>query len=327
MQSILGPAIQNIIDDHHENDLILFEKIQFQISKWKAEMLNAQPRPLHIKEVMEQWDERKNELLKEKPIALPPSFWAEQMGGFKKGEIICIAGRPQIGKTASLLYLIHTIAKKHNTLLYSADLSERALIQRLLCLETKFSLDHIQSGQLNEEMMEHLYRQSDQLYAMPLIINSEYFHYVHDYIINMESIIVREKIEVVMIDNITSFEDKGHEHHPKQVNKLIDQIKKIAEKYKVTILFTAPVSSSIEKEKGPKKPALQHLQPYGIIQQWADKVIFLYRPECYGYFQDEKGQSNYNKMEWILAKNKTGPTGHFLFDFNRNFGEIREIKS
>lgn len=95
----------------------------------------------------------------------------------------------------------------------------------------------------------------------------------------------------------------------------------------MTIIFTAPVSSSIEKEKGPKKPALQHLQPYGIIQQWADKVIFLYRPECYGYFQDEKGQSNYNKMEWILAKNKTGPTGHFLFDFNRNFGEIREIKS
>jgi len=326
MYPTLGSTIQNIIDQHDEDDHLLFEKIQVQLSKWKSEKLNIQSRPLHIKEVMEQWDQRKNELLKEEPITLPPSFWVEQMGSFKKGEIICIAGRPHMGKTASLLYLIQTIAKKHNTLLYSPDLSERALVQRMLCLETKFSLDHIQSGQLNEEMMRHLYYQSDQLYAMPLVINSDYFHNVHDYMINMESIIAKEKMEVVIIDNINSFEDQSHEHHPKQVNLLIDQIKKIAQKYKVTIIFTAPVSSSIEKEKGPKKPALQHLQPYGIIQQWADKIIFLYRPECYGYFQDENGLPNYNKLEWLLAKNKTGPTGQFLFDFNRNFGEIRELK-
>ncbi len=326
MKNELAPLIQGTLDSKHKDDFTLFQKIHDQLAKWKIAELNLQPKPLHIKEVMERWEASKNELSNEKTLMLPPSHWAEKMGGFRKGEIICLASRPQMGKTSSLLYLINTISKHHNTLFFTPDISERSIIQRMLAMASGITVDQIKSGKLTEDMLRHLYNSTSKIYEMPLLITGDYFLNLQDYTVYIESAILREKIDVVIIDNITSFENQGNEHHPKQVNQLLNEIKKLSQKHKVTFIFTAPVSPALEKEKGLKKPSLHHLQPYGAISQWADKIIFVYRPEYYGYSQDAQGQSTVNKMEWILAKNKIGPTGTFAFDFNRNFGEIREIQ-
>lgn len=242
-----------------------------------------------------------------------PGFDA-QFGGLVCGEFVVIGGRPGMGKTQLLVQLTLELSKTTPVLFFSYDLSAHHLTQRFMSAVSELSVNQIIYGQLSAEQRLKLSQEAQQLSSHQILLNETCHASIEEFKAICKQHVETEKIKVVVIDYLQLLsERKTRQNRDAELSFITRELKNLAKDLQICIVASSQLSRSLETRGGDRKPLLSDLRESGAIEQDADKVLFIYRPEYYGFMQDEFGNSTQSLVELIVAKNRTGYLGSIQF--------------
>lgn len=246
--------------------------------------------------------------------------------GWQPTDLIILAARPSVGKTAFALNLARNAAlhptKPTPVGFFSLEMSEGQLLQRMLSSESEIYLDRIQNGRLDDEWMKKLYENGLQKLAKALI-------YIDDTagitMLELRSKARRMKkkygVGLIIIDylQLMSGDSGKSDNREREIAKISRELKKLAKDIEIPIIALSQLSREVEKRgKGQKVPQLSDLRESGAIEQDSDMVMFLYRPPDDEVKEDADLR---NKGMVKIAKNRHGKLGDFVFKF---YGEVQK---
>lgn len=253
-----------------------------------------------------------------------------QFGGFRSGEFVVVGGRPAMGKTQFLVNLSLHISKTIPLLYVTLDLSGFLLTNRFISSISEIPVSDILQHKLSEEHKNRLASIGNEF--------SKHQLFIHDSCINAITVLktqcqkqVQENdIQVMIVDYLqlmTSFQHRN-KREP-EVSHISRELKNMAKEYNICVIASSQLSRAVEWRTGPegKRPQLSDLRESGAIEQDADKVLFIHRPEYYGIVEDHEGRNLINLAEIIVAKNKNGPLGYFWLEKDNDFTFFRNIKN
>ncbi len=242
-------------------------------------------------------------------------------GGFCLGDFIVIAARPSMGKTQLMVDLSLRFSKAGFSVHYfTFDLSKKALTDRFLSCESGISIQNLTHQTLNKEEKTKLIACEKSLTETVICISDDVQQSLTGFITLCVDLAVNKGVKVIVIDYLqllSTFRFKNNREQ--QIALITREIKKMAKTHKVCVIATSQLSRSVETRGGDKRPMLSDLRESGAIEQDADKVLFLYRPEYYHITEDENGNSIKGQMEIIVAKNKTGVISSTNLIVNEHF--------
>ncbi len=226
--------------------------------------------------------------------------------GFQNSEFIVIGARPSIGKTALALSMAANIAIRHKvpTGFFSLEMSEQAIMQRLIASEAKIRSNLIRSGFLSEMQISQIHDAVGEFYEAPLYIEASSEVKILDLRAQARKMIRQNGVRIIFIDYLTlvQAENKSIPRH-EQIAEISRSLKSLARELDIPVV----VLSQVKRETEGKKPTLADLRESGSIEQDADLVMFLHR--------DRNGEENRGEMpaaietELIVAKQRNGPIG------------------
>jgi replicative DNA helicase len=235
-------------------------------------------------------------------------------GGVAPGELVVIAARPGMGKSAFVLnILLHlgTIQKKGAAYL-TLEMNASTVIKRILANLSGIQFHHIHKANLTEDE------------AKTLLLCTEILNETKTYVIDkpptsvfeiaqmINRLVHKQNVELLIIDYIQLLSIYGNNNYvnrEQEISKICSLLKKLAIKHNVAIVLVSQLSRATETRGGARRPILSDLKDSGAIEQEADKVLFLYRPEYYGILANEDNESTKGVAEVIVAKNRNGPIG------------------
>ena len=230
--------------------------------------------------------------------------------GWQLSDLIIIAARPAMGKTAFVLSMARNIAVDHEqgVAFFSLEMSSVQLMMRLIIAETGLSGNDIKSGRLTPEQWRHLESATRPLGSAPLFIDDTPALSVFEFRSKARRLKIHHDIKIIIIDYLqlmTGNQDsKGNREQ--EVAFISRTLKAIAKELNVQIIALSQLSRATEMRGGSKRPQLSDLRESGAIEQDADIVAFIHRPEYYGINQDENGMPTAGLAEIIIAKHRNG---------------------
>lgn len=246
--------------------------------------------------------------------------------GWQNGELIILASRPAMGKTASMLYFAKMAAKAgKSAAIYSLEMSDVSLGDRLILSECEIEIDKFKSGYLNDEDWEQFYGAKEILKQLPIYVDDKPIVTMNYIRANSKILKKRGKCDIIFADYLQladmSMEEKGR-NRENEVSAATRQAKLLAKELNVPFILLSQLNRSSDKEKGKDfRPVLSNLRESGAIEQDADIVIFVYRPDYY----DIKGDDNVSLAglgEYIIAKNRNGACRTIPFKHNESLTKI-----
>lgn len=255
----------------------------------------------------------------------------ELTSGWQRSDMIVIAARPAMGKTAFVLSMARNTAVDFNmgVAIFSLEMSSVQLVKRLISSETKISAEKLRKGQLAEHEFQQLFSQVAKLSTAPLYIDDTPGISVFDLRAKCRRLKMQHDIQMVIIDYLqlmTAGGTKGSGNREQEISTISRSIKEIAKELNIPIIALSQLSRSVETRGGDKKPMLSDLRESGAIEQDADIVGFLYRPEYYGLMQDENGESNQGVGEVIIAKHRNGALDSVRLRFVSHYARFENFE-
>jgi replicative DNA helicase len=243
--------------------------------------------------------------------------------GFQRSDLIIVAGRPSMGKTAFCLNLAHNIAASYKlpVAFFSLEMSKEQLTQRLLASEAQIESSYLRTGRLSQTQWEPLSRAIGILSEMPIYIDDT----PNITVTQMRSQSRRLQAEIgtelglIVIDYLQLMEGAG-DNRVQELSKITRQLKGLARELSVPVIALSQLSRGVEARTN-KRPMLSDLRESGSIEQDADLVIMLYRDEYYSPDTPDRGIA-----EVIIAKHRNGPTGTAKLLFNPQFTKFQNLK-
>ncbi len=288
----------------------------------------------HIKEV-----DRRVQLHKKGEMTGIPTglvYLNKYTNGWKPGELIVLASRPAMGKTAVGLNLFTktaAIAKKH-ILFFSLEMDDLSLADRLICSYGGINADHLKSGSLTESEFAKYHDSSALIQQLPIYIDDTARADIKHITAIGRSKRRKGQCDMIIIDYlqlIESAQDKySFKNREQAVSEMSRGLKLLAKELKIPIILLAQLSRAVESRPGDKRPILADLRESGAIEQDADMVIFPYRPTVYGITEDGSGNSLDGVIILGISKNRSGRIGDvyakhsqdltqfFDFDYDNN---------
>ncbi len=241
------------------------------------------------------------------------------IGGFLPGELIVIGGRPGMGKTQFLVNLTMKISEQVPVLYVNNELSEQALAFRFISLLADVDLSIVYNNELEKEEKERIKMLETSKKNNSVFIHHEYHLHVHRF----ESICrkpIEDGVKVIFLDYLQLLvSEKSSEEREEAMSYVIRELKKLAREKEVCVVVSSQLSRNVEYRGGAKRPELYDLRDGGAIEEEADKVLLLYRPEYYNITYDENGEPNDGLTELIVAKNKNGKLGYAKLKVDDSF--------
>lgn len=230
--------------------------------------------------------------------------------GWQKSELVIIAARPSMGKTAFALSMARNMAIDHNkrVAIFSCEMSSIQLVNRLIIAETDIPGDKIKNGRLNEEEWKQLDTRIKKLVQAPIFIDDTPAISIFELRAKCRRLMAQHKLDIVIVDYLQLMsgpENAGSREQ--EVSTISRALKSIAKELNVPILALSQLNRSVEMRGGTKRPLLSDLRESGAIEQDADMVVFIHRQEKFGIPAFEDGSSTKGIAEIILAKNRNGP--------------------
>ena len=257
--------------------------------------------------------------------------------GWQPSDLIIIAARPAMGKTAFVLSLARNISVDFNrgVAFFSLEMSAEQLITRLIVSESGFDSRTIKSGKLNSEQWAHLEKSIVPLQNAPLYIDDTPALSIFEFRSKARRLKVQYDIQLIIIDYLQLMtgpnETKGNREQ--EVSAISRSLKAIAKELNIPIIALSQLNRSVETRGGNKRPQLSDLRESGAIEQDADIVAFIHRPEYYGLTHDESGIPIVpGTAEIIIAKHRNGATDIINLKFRAeqarftNFDEIPDME-
>ena len=251
--------------------------------------------------------------------------------GWQRSDMIVIAARPAMGKTAFVLSMARNTAVDYNmgVALFSLEMSSVQLVKRLIASEARLSAEKLRKGDLREHEFQQLHSRITKLATAPIYIDDTPGISVFDLRAKCRRLKMQHNIDIVIIDYLqlmTAGGSKGSGNREQEISTISRSIKEIAKELNVPVVALSQLSRSVEQRGGDKRPVLSDLRESGAIEQDADIVSFIYRPEYYGFLQDEDGNSNQGVGEIIVAKHRNGALDRVRLRFIGEYARFDNIE-
>lgn len=248
--------------------------------------------------------------------------------GWQKSELVIIAARPSMGKTAFALSMARNMAIDHNkhVAIFSCEMSSIQLVNRLIIAETDIPGDKIKNGRLSEEEWKQLDTRIKKLVQAPIFIDDTPAISIFELRAKCRRLMAQHKLDIVIVDYLQLMsgpENAGSREQ--EVSNISRSLKSIAKELNVPILALSQLNRSVEMRGGTKRPLLSDLRESGAIEQDADMVVFIHRQDKFGIPTFEDGSSTKGIAEIILAKNRNGPVDDVRLRFREEKAQFVDI--
>ena len=234
------------------------------------------------------------------------------INGFGDGRLYIVAGRPGMGKTSFLgALLLNAFKAGKKTAFFNMEMGDQELMDRIIALKTGIPYENINRTGLTEKEWKNFYDNTADLQNDSIFIDSEPGLTIPSLRSKIRRLKATKNIDMVIVDylGLLRIAEKTNFGRYEEVSKICAELKSMAKEFSIPIIVASQLNRSVETRGGDRRPELQDLRDSGSIEQDADVVMFLYRPEYYGLLIDEKGDSTENRAEVIVAKNRSGKTG------------------
>jgi replicative DNA helicase len=253
--------------------------------------------------------------------------------GWQKSDLIILAARPGMGKTAFTLALARNAAVDLNkpVAVFSLEMSSNQLVSRLISMETEIDSEKLRKGTLLEREWKHLTKNVDNLQKAPIFVDDTPAIGIFELRAKCRKLKAKQDIQMIIIDYLQlmtgNSDGKGGGNREQEISYISRSLKGIAKELNVPIIALSQLSRAVETRGGAKRPMLSDLRESGAIEQDADMVVFLYRPEYYQLTEDEDGNDCRGLAEVIIAKNRHGALKTVKIRFIPNFAKFVDLDS
>jgi replicative DNA helicase len=235
--------------------------------------------------------------------------------GWQNTDLIILAARPSVGKTAFALNLARTAAlnpmKPTAVAFFSLEMSAGQIVQRILSAESEIWLEKIARGKLEEHEMKQLYAKGiERLASAPIFIDDSAALNIFELRAKCRRLKNKHNVGMIIIDYLQLMSGAGENRNmnrEQEISRISRDLKGLAKELNIPVIALSQLSREVEKRKdGNKMPQLSDLRESGAIEQDADMVMFLYRPEYYDITANEFGESNKGETHVRIAKHRNG---------------------
>jgi len=251
--------------------------------------------------------------------------------GWQKSDLIIIAARPAMGKTAFVLSMAKNMAIDYNipVAVFSLEMSNVQLANRLIMNVCEIDGEKIKNGRLENDEWERLDRKLKDLDGAPIYIDDTPSLSVFELRSKARRLVKEHKIKIIIIDYLQLMNASGMNFgsREQEVSIISRSLKGLAKELDIPIIALSQLNRGVESRTGHegKRPQLSDLRESGAIEQDADMVCFIHRPEYYKITEDENGNSLLGIGEIIIAKHRNGATGDIQLKFKKNFAKFQNL--
>ena len=251
--------------------------------------------------------------------------------GWQNSDLIIIAARPAMGKTAFVLSMAKRIAvdMRIPVAMFSLEMSNVQLVKRLMVNVCEITGDKMKSGQLESYEWGQLDNRIRQLYDAPFYVDDTPSLSVFELRTKARRLVREHGVQLILIDYLQLMNASGMSFGSRQeeVSNISRSLKGLAKELNIPIVALSQLNRSVEKRDGDdgKRPQLSDLRESGAIEQDADMVCFIHRPEYYKIFQDEKGRNLRGMAEFIIAKHRNGAVDTVLLRFKSEYARFQDV--
>lgn len=242
--------------------------------------------------------------------------------GWQNSDLVIIAARPAMGKTAFVLSMAKSMAMDFNlpVAIFSLEMSKVQLLNRLIVNHCEIENEKIKRGDLSADEWRILTERVSDLYQAPLYLDDTAGLSVFDLRSKARRLVREHDVKMIIIDYLqlmTASGMKSNANREQEVSMISRSLKHLAKELNIPIIALSQLNRGVESRTGEaKRPQLSDLRESGAIEQDADMVCFIHRPEYYKIFESEDGKIDYRGMaEFIIAKHRNGPTDIVLLRF------------
>jgi replicative DNA helicase len=240
----------------------------------------------------------------------------ERTSGFQNSDLIIVAGRPSMGKTAFCLNIARNAAVDYGVPvgIFSLEMSNTQLAMRMLCSEARVDSHKVRTGRLAESEWPKLSTSVGRLAEAPIFIDDTPALNVLEIRAKARRLKAEKKIGMVVIDYLQLVKGpKGSESRQIEISLISQALKALAKELNIPVVALSQLSRAVESRGGDRRPILSDLRESGAIEQDADVVMFIYRSEMYGPTEDS------GIAEIIIAKQRNGPTDTVKVHFHKDY--------
>jgi replicative DNA helicase len=233
-------------------------------------------------------------------------------GGLHDSELVVLASRPSMGKTALATNIAEYVTTKSNvpTLFVSLEMARLELAQRMLCSQGRIDASKFRSGFLSGEDRKKLVEASAALSSAPLFVDDTPFRTCTEIAASARRLKRKHNLGLVVIDYLQLIQpDDPRDQRQEQVAKMARRLKGLARELKIPVLCLAQLNRQVEMGKEGHRPRLSHLRESGAIEQDADVVMFIHREEYYYTREEAMEKGIAGQADVIVSKQRNGPTG------------------
>jgi len=233
--------------------------------------------------------------------------------GWQPTDLIILAARPSVGKTAFALNLARNAAlnpvKPTAVGFFSLEMSASQLVQRILSAESEIMLEKISRGKLEDYEYQQLHTKGiKKLETAPLYIDDTAALNIFEFRAKARRLVNKHNVGLIIIDYLQLMSGTGDRgsNREQEISNISRNLKALAKELNIPIIALSQLSRAVETRKESKMPQLSDLRESGAIEQDADMVMFIYRPEYYENFQNEHGESTQGETHIKIAKHRNG---------------------
>ena len=250
--------------------------------------------------------------------------------GWQSSDLIIMAARPGMGKTSLTLALAKNAAMDFGkgVAFFSLEMSNVQLVQRLISLEAEISGSKLRGGNLEDYEWKQLHSVIEKMSEVPIFIDDTPGINIFELRAKCRRLKMQNDIQMVIIDYLQLMtgggENKGG-NREQEISAISRGLKGLAKELNIPVIALSQLSRAVETRGGTKRPQLSDLRESGAIEQDADIVTFIYRPEYYQILEDEEGQSLKGVAEVIIAKHRNGALGTVKLKFTDQYAKFSDL--
>lgn len=245
--------------------------------------------------------------------------------GWQKSDLVIIAARPAMGKTAFVLTISRNAAIRFSepVAFFSLEMTDLQLTQRAISAEAEIDGQKLRTGNLEDYEWKQLMERVGPYTKAPIYIDDTPALSINQLRVKMKHLKASKGISMAVVDYLqlmTAETKRGNREQ--EIAKIARSLKELAKELDIVVIALSQLSRAVETRGGDKRPILSDLRESGSIEQDADMVMFLYRPEYYGFETDDEGNSTLGMAELIISKQRNGPTGTVKMQFVGKYGKF-----
>ncbi len=252
--------------------------------------------------------------------------------GWQPSDLIIIAARPGMGKTSAVLAMALNAARDFGkgVALFSLEMANTQLVQRLISMESEIPASKMRNGKLEDYEWQQLQSTVERLSTVPIFIDDTPAINIFELRAKCRRLKMQHDIQMVIVDYLqlmtgASENNKGGGNREQEIASISRALKSLAKEINVPVIALSQLSRAVETRGGTKRPQLSDLRESGSIEQDADIVSFIYRPEYYQILEDETGQSLKGIAEFIIAKHRNGALDTVKLKFTDTFAKFSNL--